>query len=132
MPPEDYYRIVHALPSGSFVHTPSFLGLHYSDDLILLELTFIAGRSKETRLMLLKEFNERVVAATGISPDDLAVLLYELPARTSRSAGGWRNALTFRPKADWAGGPLDLTLSSSDPSSRRQAPRAGDCSHAAD
>jgi hypothetical protein len=76
VPPEDYYRIVHALPSGSFVHTPSFLGLHYRDDLILLELTFIAGRSKETRLALL---NERVVAATGISPDDLAVLLYELP-----------------------------------------------------
>ena len=79
VPPEDYYRIVHALPSGSFVHTPSFLGLHYSDDLILLELTFIAGRSKEIRLALLKELNERVVAATGISPDDLAVLLYELP-----------------------------------------------------
>jgi hypothetical protein len=79
VPPEDYYRIVHALPSGSFVHTPSFLGLHYSDDLILLELTFIAGRSKETRLALLKELNERVVAATGISPDDLVVHLYELP-----------------------------------------------------
>jgi hypothetical protein len=61
------------------VHTPSFLGLHYSDDLILLELTFIAGRSKETRLALLKELNERVVAATGISPDDLVVHLYELP-----------------------------------------------------
>jgi hypothetical protein len=125
VPPEDYYRIVHALPSGSFVHTPSFLGLHYSDDLILLELTFIAGRSKETRLALLRELNERVVAATGISPDDLAVLLYELPARTSRSAGGWRNALTFRPKADWAGGPLDLTHSSRDPPQGGKRPSGG-------
>jgi phenylpyruvate tautomerase PptA (4-oxalocrotonate tautomerase family) len=78
-PPEDYYRIFHAYPRGSFVHTPSFLGLHYSNDLIVLEITFIAGRPKETRLALLKELNERAVAATGISPDDLMILLYELP-----------------------------------------------------
>jgi hypothetical protein len=79
IPPEDYYRIVHVLPWRRFVHTPSFLGLNYSEDFILLELTFIAGRPKETRLALLKELNDRVVAATSISPDDLSVLLYELP-----------------------------------------------------
>jgi Tautomerase enzyme len=45
----------------------------------VLEITFIAGRPKETRLALLKELNERVVDATGISPDDLMILLYELP-----------------------------------------------------
>jgi hypothetical protein len=45
----------------------------------LLELTFISGRSRETRLVLLQELNRRVVEATGISPDDLTILLYELP-----------------------------------------------------
>jgi phenylpyruvate tautomerase PptA (4-oxalocrotonate tautomerase family) len=79
IPPADYYRIIQVLPPRRFVHTPSFLGLTYSEDFILLELTFIAGRPKETRLALLKELNDRVVAATGISPDDLNVLLYELP-----------------------------------------------------
>lgn len=79
IPPADYYRIVHILPPHRFVHTPSFLGLKYSEDFILLKLTFIAGRPKETRLALFKELNQRVVAATGISPDDLNVLLYELP-----------------------------------------------------
>ena len=79
IPPDDYYRIVHVLPSHCFVHTPAFLGLTYSEDFFLLELTFIAGRPKKTRLALLKELNDRVVAATSISPDDLSVLLYELP-----------------------------------------------------
>jgi phenylpyruvate tautomerase PptA (4-oxalocrotonate tautomerase family) len=79
IPPADYYRIVHILPPHRFVHTPSFLGLKYSEDFILLKLTFIVGRPKETRLALLKELNKRVVAATGISPDDLSILLYELP-----------------------------------------------------
>ena len=45
----------------------------------MLELTFIAGRPKEMRLALLKELNERIVAAADISPDDLNVLIYELP-----------------------------------------------------
>ena len=79
IPSEDYFRIVHILPPHRFVHTSSFLGLTYSEDFILLELTFIAGRPKETRLALLKELNERIVAATGISPDDLSVMMYELP-----------------------------------------------------
>jgi hypothetical protein len=79
IPPDDFFQIIHVLPRNRFLHTPSFLGLKYSDDFILLELAFIAGRPKETRLALLKELNARIVAATGISPDDLMVQLSELP-----------------------------------------------------
>jgi hypothetical protein len=78
VPPDDFFQIVHELPRNRFLHTPSFLGLKYSDDLILLELTFISGRPKETRLALLKELNERIVAGAGISPDDLLINLYEI------------------------------------------------------
>jgi hypothetical protein len=51
--------------------------MHYTDDLIILELTFIQGRSKETLLALLKDVNTRVAAAAGVSPDDLLIMLYE-------------------------------------------------------
>lgn len=77
IPPDDYYRIFYVLPPNRFVHTPGFLGLKYTDDLILLEITFIAGRGREARLALLRALNERVVAALGISPDDLAIMVYE-------------------------------------------------------
>ena len=79
IPPDDYFRIIHVLPPHRFVHTSSFLGLTYSEDFVLLELTFIVGRPKEIRRALLKELNDRIVAATGISPDDLHILIYELP-----------------------------------------------------
>jgi Tautomerase enzyme len=46
--------------------------------MILLELTFITGRPKETRLALQKSLNEKIVAAVKISPADLVVLLYEV------------------------------------------------------
>jgi hypothetical protein len=79
VPADDFFQIIHVLPRNRFLHTPSFLGLKYSDELVLLELTFISGRPKETRLGLLKELSERVVAAVGISPDDLLIMLYEIP-----------------------------------------------------
>jgi len=79
VPPDDFIQIIHVLPRAQLRHTPSFLGLKYSDDLILLEVTFIAGRPKEKRAALLKAFNDGVVAAAGISPDDLMITLYEVP-----------------------------------------------------
>ncbi len=63
IPPEDFFQVIH----------------DYSDDLILLEVTFISGRPKEKRLALLKVLNDGVVSAAGISPDDLLITLYETP-----------------------------------------------------
>jgi len=79
IPPEDFFQIIHVLPRSQFRHTPAFLGLNYSDDLIVLEITFISGRPREKRLGLLKALNDAVVSAAGISPDDLLITLYETP-----------------------------------------------------
>jgi phenylpyruvate tautomerase PptA (4-oxalocrotonate tautomerase family) len=79
VPSEDFFQLIFELPKNRFLHTPSFVGMHYSDDLIILEIAFILGRPKETRLALLKDINTRVSAAAGISPDDMMIALYELP-----------------------------------------------------
>jgi len=79
IPPDDFFQIIHELPRNRFLHTPSFVGMKYSDDFILLEVAFISGRPKETRLALLKELNARIVAGAGISPDNLMVQLSEGP-----------------------------------------------------
>jgi hypothetical protein len=79
IPREDFFQLIFELPRSRFRHTPSFLGLTYSDDLILLDITFIAGRPKEKKLRLLKALNDNIVAAAGIAPDDLLVTLYETP-----------------------------------------------------
>lgn len=79
IPSEDFFQIIHVLPRNRFLHRPSFLGLKYSDDFIVLEIAFISGRPKETRLALLRELNSRIVAGAGISPDDLMIQLVEGP-----------------------------------------------------
>ncbi len=107
IPPEDFFQIIHVLPRGRFLHTPSFLGLKYSDDLIIFEITFISGRPKEKRLALLKAVNDGVVAAAGISPDDLLITLYETPGENisfgrslaQRAPAGGLNALAQKYRA---------------------------------
>jgi len=79
VPADDFFQIIHELPRNRFLHTPSFLGMKYSDDLIVLEVAFISGRPKETRLALLKELNQRIATGAGISPDDVMILLSEGP-----------------------------------------------------
>jgi phenylpyruvate tautomerase PptA (4-oxalocrotonate tautomerase family) len=48
VPPEDFYQLIFEFPKKRFLHTPSFVGMHYTDDLIIPDLTFIEGRSKES------------------------------------------------------------------------------------
>lgn len=79
IPSDDFFQIIHELPRNRFLHTPSFLGMKYSDDFIVLEVAFISGRPKQTRLALLKELNAQIVAGAGISPDDLMIQLSEGP-----------------------------------------------------
>jgi hypothetical protein len=88
IPPDDFFQIHHVLPRDHYRHTPSFVGQEYSDDMILLELTFITGRPKETRLALLKSLNENVVAAVKIAPADLVVFLYEIAGENASLGSG--------------------------------------------
>jgi hypothetical protein len=81
------------------LHTPSFLGMNYSDDFIVLEIAFITGRPKETRLALLKELNARIVARAGISPDDLMIRLSEGPGENFSFGQGLAQRAFISPTA---------------------------------
>src|SRR5438874_12136447 len=87
-PTVDFFQIHHVLPRDRYRHTPAFLGQEYWDEMILLELTFITGRLKETRLALLKSINEKIVAAVNISPADLVILLYEIAGENASFGSG--------------------------------------------
>jgi phenylpyruvate tautomerase PptA (4-oxalocrotonate tautomerase family) len=79
VPPEDFFQLIFELPKDRFLHTPSFVGMHYTDDLIILDVAFINGRPRETQLALLKDINTRVAAVAGVSPDDVMITFYEVP-----------------------------------------------------
>ena len=94
IPPDDFFQIHHVLPRDRYRHTPSFVGQEYSDDMILLELTFITGRPKETRLALLKSLNEKVVQPSRSLRQIWWSCCTRSPARTSQSAAALRREPT--------------------------------------
>jgi phenylpyruvate tautomerase PptA (4-oxalocrotonate tautomerase family) len=79
VPPDDFYQLIFELPKNRFLHTPLFVGMHYTDDLIILDVSFIQGRLRETQLALLKDINTRIATTAGVSPDDIMITLYEVP-----------------------------------------------------
>jgi 4-oxalocrotonate tautomerase len=88
VPPEDFYQLIFELPKNRLLHTPSFVGMHYTDDLIILDVTVIQGRPKETRLALLKDINTRVAEAAGVSPDDIFIIIHEVPGENVSAGQG--------------------------------------------
>jgi phenylpyruvate tautomerase PptA (4-oxalocrotonate tautomerase family) len=105
VPPEDFYQLIFEMPKNRLLHTPAFVGMHYTDDLIILDLTFIQGRSKETRLALLKDINTRVAAAAHVSPDDMLITLYEVPGENiSFGQGEAQRANAVARTWDWCRG----------------------------
>jgi phenylpyruvate tautomerase PptA (4-oxalocrotonate tautomerase family) len=99
VPAEDFYQLIVELPKTRFLHTPAFVGMQYTDDLMIIDISFIQGRPKETRLALLKDINTRIVAAAGLSPDDVMILLYELPGENISFGKGEAQRANAVPKA---------------------------------
>ena len=50
IPPDDFFQIIHELPRDRFLHSPSFLGMKYSDDFIVLKSRSSLGDRKRPAL----------------------------------------------------------------------------------
>ena len=99
VPAEDFYQLIFELPKKRFLHTPSFVGMHYTDDLIMLDVTFVQGRPKETRLALLKDINTRVAEAAGVSPDNMMIIMYEIAGENVSVGQGEAQRVNAVPQA---------------------------------
>jgi phenylpyruvate tautomerase PptA (4-oxalocrotonate tautomerase family) len=73
--------------------------MHYTDDLIMLDVTFVQGRPKETRLALLKDINTRVAEAAGVSPDDMMIIMYEVAGENVSVGQGEAQRVNAVPQA---------------------------------
>ena len=91
--PDDFFQIHHVLPRDRYRHTPALLGQEYSDDMILLELTFITGRSKETRLARIRTLfyweNRRAVTLNLGPVEKVPVACSIFPREIYRAPRRW-------------------------------------------
>lgn len=78
IPEDDRFQLFQEYADENFRHTPAFIDLTYSSDLLMIELTFIAGRSDEVKKALIASITSRIVEAVGQRPDDVFIMIYEV------------------------------------------------------
>ena len=78
IPNDDLYQLFSEYGDADFRHTDGYLGLTYSDQLLIIELSFIEGRSEEMKKELLQAINANIVGTGAVGADDVFVLITEV------------------------------------------------------
>ena len=87
MPDADRYQLFNEYDAENFPHTSGYLGMTYSDQLLIVEITFLQGRDDHVKESLLVEINHNLVAAGVVAADDVFVMITEI-GRANVSFGG--------------------------------------------
>ena len=78
VPEADLYQLFNEYDGENFRHTSGYLGLTYTDQLLIVEITFLVGRDDEQKRSLLAEIDRNLVAAGVVGADDVFVLITEI------------------------------------------------------
>jgi phenylpyruvate tautomerase PptA (4-oxalocrotonate tautomerase family) len=72
------YQLFNEYDGENFRHTGGYLGMTYSDQLLVIEITVRAGDDDEHKKSLLAEINRNLVASGVVDADDVVVLITEI------------------------------------------------------
>jgi phenylpyruvate tautomerase PptA (4-oxalocrotonate tautomerase family) len=79
IPPDDLFQIIteHA-PGVRLVRPKSYLGIEYSADLLVIQITANDTRTVEQKKALYKSIAERLSKSPGLRPQDVMISLVEV------------------------------------------------------
>ncbi len=79
VPADDLFQVIteHA-PGTQLVRPPSYLGIEYSNDLVIIQLTVSDTRTVEQKKQLFKRIAERLSDNPGLRPQDVFINLVEV------------------------------------------------------
>jgi 4-oxalocrotonate tautomerase len=79
IPEQDLFQIITQHDADNpIIHAPSYLGIAYSDDLTIIQLTVSDTRSRAEKRRLVARIAERLAQQPGLRPDDIFINLVEV------------------------------------------------------
>lgn len=79
VPEDDLFQIVTEHAAGTeIVHAPSYLGIAYSDNLIVIQITVSDTRTVEQKKQLFARIAAHLAASPGVRPQDVFINLLEV------------------------------------------------------
>jgi len=77
VPKDDRFQVIGEHAPGAVVHAPSYLGIDYSDDLVIIQITCNEGRTLDQKKRLFAAIADNLVASPGLRREDVVVSLVE-------------------------------------------------------
>ncbi|HEU4379631.1 MAG TPA: tautomerase family protein [Hyphomicrobiaceae bacterium] len=79
VPQDDLFQIItEAAPQAEIVHAPSYLGIKYTDDLVLIQLTVSDTRTVEQKKQLFARIVDHLAESPGLRREDVFINLVEV------------------------------------------------------
>ena len=87
VPKDDKFQVIAEHPTEAFNVSESYLGNHYSKDVVLIQITLNAGRSVEQKKAFYKRIVDDMNTQLNVRPQDVVINLVEV-AKENWSFGG--------------------------------------------
>jgi phenylpyruvate tautomerase PptA (4-oxalocrotonate tautomerase family) len=78
VPKGDRFQVVGEYEADDFFFNPDYLGIHRSDDLVMIQITWNEGRTVEQKKTLYKAIADGLAAKLSIRPKDVLINLVEV------------------------------------------------------
>jgi 4-oxalocrotonate tautomerase len=78
VPKDDRFQIIGEHAADNFIFDPDYLGIHRSDDLIMVQIFFNEGRSAAQKQALYKAIAEGFSSSLKVRPEDVFITLVEV------------------------------------------------------
>jgi phenylpyruvate tautomerase PptA (4-oxalocrotonate tautomerase family) len=75
VPADDRFQLIHQHARDDLIYDPNYLGLHRTDDLVIINI--IAGNWRDTaqKKALYRAITDNLVADPGLRPEDVLIVL---------------------------------------------------------
>jgi 4-oxalocrotonate tautomerase len=80
VPENDRFLVVNEHDADNFIHAESYLGIDYSDDLALIQITISDTRNRETKQALIARVAALLAENPGLRQEDVLTNLIECKA----------------------------------------------------
>ena len=87
VPADDRLQIVSEHAPDGFLHTASYLGLRYSKNFVVIQITLSVGRTIEQKKALYRRIADALSRELEIDPQDVFINLVEVAAKENWSFG---------------------------------------------
>ena len=78
VPKDDRFQLITEYDTDCFLFDPDYIGIHRTDDLVIIQITWNEGRNLEQKKALYKAIADGLHSAVGLRREDVFISLVEV------------------------------------------------------